>query len=153
MAFCAWGARWQCVFSASSYSSLGRKVSLGEAGAWPPSFEYPIYLTSKVARPTICPGSRQIFSSGIAGIKRFLKAANFSETTERHVTGFIVAFIMHLGRMSAASAGGAIRVHPRHRAQAMRFLGRNCRTRDLAVLMQLADLLLAFEHRRTAVGC
>ena len=90
-----------------------------------------------------------IMQDALPGIKRFLKAANFSETTERHVTGFIVAFIMHLGRMSAASAGGAIRLHPRHRAQAMRFLGRNCRTRDLAVLMQLADLLLAFEHRRT----
>lgn len=42
MAFCARGARWQCVFSASSYSSLGRKVSLGEAGGWPPPLRIPI---------------------------------------------------------------------------------------------------------------
>jgi len=90
-----------------------------------------------------------IMQDALPGIKRFLKAADLGEATERHVTGFIVAFIMHLGRMSAASAGGAIRMHPRHRAQAMRFLGRNRRVRDLAVLMQLADLLLTFEHRRT----
>ena len=50
--------------------------------------------------------------------------------------------------MSATAASNAIRIHPRHRAQAMRFLARDCRTRDLAVLMQLADLLLTFEHRR-----
>jgi hypothetical protein len=89
-----------------------------------------------------------IMQDALPGIKRFMKAAGFSGATERHVTGFIVAFIMHLGRMSAAAAGSAIRIHPRHRAQAMRFLARDCRTRDLAVLTQLADLLLAFEHRR-----
>ena len=38
------------------------------------------------------------------------------------------------------AASSAIRIHPRHRAQAMRFLARDCRTRDLAVLMQLAEL-------------
>ena len=35
---------------------------------------------------------------------RFLKAAGLGKTAERHVTGFIVAFVMHLGRMSAAAA-------------------------------------------------
>ena len=90
-----------------------------------------------------------MMQDALPGVKRFLKAAGFRETVERHVTGFIVAFVMHLGRMSAAAAGGAIRIHPRHRAQAMRFLARDCRTRDLAVLMQLAELLLSFEHRRT----
>jgi len=89
-----------------------------------------------------------IMDDVLPGIKRFLKAAGLSEAAERHVSGFIVAFIMHLGRMSAAAASGAIRIHPRHRAQAMRFLARERRIRDLAVLMQLADLLLAFEHRR-----
>lgn len=84
----------------------------------------------------------------LPGIKRFLKAAGLSEAAEGHVIGFIIAFIMHLGRMSAAAASGSIRIHPKHRAQAMRFLARERRVRDLAVLMQLADLLLAFEHRR-----
>jgi hypothetical protein len=89
-----------------------------------------------------------IMQDALPGVKRFLKAAGFGEATERHVIGFIVAFIMHVGRMSATAASSAVRIHPRHRAQAMRFLARDCRTRDLAVLMQLADLLLAFEHRR-----
>jgi hypothetical protein len=90
-----------------------------------------------------------IMQDALPGIKRFLKVAGLKETTQRHVTGFIVAFIMHLGRMSATAASSAIRIHPRHRAQAMRFLARECRTRDLAVLMQLAELLLCFEHRHT----
>ena len=78
-----------------------------------------------------------IMQDALPGIKRFLKAANFSETTERHVTGFIVAFIMHLGRMSAASAGGAIRLHPRHRAS------------DAVLRSQLSDPRLG---RADAVG-
>ena len=89
-----------------------------------------------------------IMQDALPGIKRFLKVMGLGEAAERHVTGFMAAFIMHLGWMSAATASTAIRIHPRHRAQAMRFLARACRTRDLAVLMQLADLLLAFEHRR-----
>ena len=90
-----------------------------------------------------------IMQDALPGINRFLKPLGLKETTLRHVTSFMVAFVMHLGRMSAATASSAVRIHPRHRAQAMRFLARECRTRDLAVLMQLADLLLAFEHRRT----
>jgi hypothetical protein len=90
-----------------------------------------------------------IMQDALPGIKRFLKPLGLSAAAEGHVISFITAFMMHLGRMSAAAAGSAIRLHPRHRAQAMRFLARDRRVRDLAVLMQLADLLLAFEHRRT----
>ncbi len=90
-----------------------------------------------------------IMQDALPGIKRFLKVAGFKESTQRHVTGFIVGFVMHVGRMSAAAASNTIRMHPRHRAQAMRFLARECRTRDLAVLMQLSELLLSFEHRRS----
>ena len=63
------GPRARRPFSASSYSSLGLKVSLGEAALGRPRFDYPTYLTSKVTRPTICPWSRQIFSQGIAGYR------------------------------------------------------------------------------------
>jgi hypothetical protein len=90
-----------------------------------------------------------IMQDALPGIKRFLKPLRFSQAAEAHVSGYIVAFMMHLGRMSAAAASSSIRLHPRHRAQAMRFLARECRTRDLAVLTQLAELLLVFEHRRT----
>lgn len=90
-----------------------------------------------------------IMEDALPGIKRFLKAAKLGEAAERHVTAFIVAFVMHVGRMSAASASTAIRIHPRHRAQAMRFLARYYWTKDLSLLMQLADQLLAYEEART----
>ena len=89
-----------------------------------------------------------IMQDALPEIKRFLKAAKLSETAERQVTGFGVAFIMHLGRMSASAASNAIRIEPRHRAQAIRFLARQRWTQDLSVLMRLADLLLAYEHSR-----
>ena len=90
-----------------------------------------------------------IMQDALPAIKRFLKPANLGETAERQITGFIVAFIMHVGRMSAASASNAIRIQPRHRAQAMRFLARYYWTSDLSLLMQLAELLLAHERSRT----
>jgi hypothetical protein len=36
----------------------------------------------------------------------------------------MVAFLMHLGKMSASHAASALRTEPRHRAQISRFLGR-----------------------------
>ena len=90
-----------------------------------------------------------IMQDALPGIKRFMKAAGLGETSERYVTAFMLAFLMHFGRMCAAAASNAIRIHQRHRAQAMRFLARQRWTRDLSVLMRLADLLLAYEHRQS----
>jgi hypothetical protein len=49
MAFCDWGARWQCVFSASSYSSLGLKVVLGAAdvGLASPASKFRAWIASE----------------------------------------------------------------------------------------------------------
>ena len=88
-----------------------------------------------------------IMSDSLPGIKRFLKPLGLSETAEHHITAFLVGFIFHIGRMSAATASNSIRISPRHRAQAMRFLSRYYWSRDLSVLMAAADLLLAYEHR------
>jgi hypothetical protein len=82
-------------------------------------------------------------------IKRFLKGTGLSEMTTRHITGFLVAFVMHLGRMSAAQAATAIRIEPRHRAQLIRFLARNCWSCNWSLLGQLAELVLAHEARQT----
>jgi hypothetical protein len=65
----------------------------------------------------------------------------------RHVTGFLLAFVMHLGRMSAAQAACAIRIAPRHRAQVMRFLARNRWSCNWSLLSQLAELVLIHESR------
>jgi len=82
-------------------------------------------------------------------INRFLKGTGLSEMTTRHVTGFLVAFVMHMGRMSAAQAASAIRIDPRHRAQLIRFLARNHWSRNWSLLSQLADLVLAHETRQS----
>jgi hypothetical protein len=89
-----------------------------------------------------------IMQDALPGIKRFMKGLELSESAERHVVGFIVAFIMRVGRMSAATASTSVRISPRHRAQAIRFLERECRKKDLNLLAQMADLLLSFELSR-----
>ncbi len=90
-----------------------------------------------------------IMQDALPKIKQFLRPAGLSETAQRHVSCFIVAFIMHLGRMSAATASHSIRIDSRHRAQAMRFLTRQYWTRDLSLLMTLADQLLVHELSQT----
>jgi hypothetical protein len=90
-----------------------------------------------------------IMQDALPKIKQFLKPAGLSETAQLHVSSFIVAFIMHVGAMSAATASHSIRIQARHRAQAMRFLARKYWTRDLSLLMTFADLLLAHEHNQS----
>ena len=89
-----------------------------------------------------------IMQDALPGIKRLLKGLKLSEAAERHVVGFFVAFLMRVGRMSAATASTSVRISPRHRAQAMRFLERECRKKDLNLLMHMADLLMSFELSR-----
>jgi hypothetical protein len=90
-----------------------------------------------------------MMQDALPGIKRFLKGTGLEETPARYVTGFIVAFVMHLGRMSAAQAAGRIRIQPRHRAQVVRFLA-ECRwSGNWCLLQQLADHVLAYEHSQT----
>jgi hypothetical protein len=89
-----------------------------------------------------------IMQEAVPGIKRFVKRLRLSDSAERHVIGFIIGFVMHLGRMSATQSAQAIRVTPRHRAQVIRFLANSGGPRDFLQLAQLADLALAFERRR-----
>jgi hypothetical protein len=89
-----------------------------------------------------------IMQDALPKINRFLKGTGLSEMAVRHVTSFLVAFMMHLGRMSAAQAASAIRIDPRHRAQMMRFLAQNRWTRNWLLLSRLADLVLIYETRQ-----
>lgn len=89
-----------------------------------------------------------IMQDALPGIKRILKVLGLGESAERHVVGFMVAFVMRVGRMSATTASTSVRINPRHRAQAIRFLERECRKKDLNLLAQMADLLLSFELSR-----
>jgi hypothetical protein len=90
-----------------------------------------------------------IMQDALPKIKPFLKGAGLSEMATRHVTGFLVAFVMHLGRMSAAQVACAIRIAPRHRAQVMRFLAQNRWSGNWWLLSQLAELVLIHETRQS----
>jgi hypothetical protein len=65
-----------------------------------------------------------MMQDALPGIKRFLRAVALSD----HVAGFLIrlvaAFIVHVGRMSATQAAGAIRTQARHRAAVIRFLAK-----------------------------
>jgi hypothetical protein len=64
MAFCAWGARWRHVFSASSYSSLRLNVSLGEVGGRPASFKIPNLLNKQSHAPNHLSNEQTHFFAG-----------------------------------------------------------------------------------------
>ena len=66
-----------------------------------------------------------IMHDALPKINRFLKGTGLSEMATRHVTGFLVAFVMHIGRMSAAQAATAIRIRPAPPRPTRRFLARN----------------------------
>jgi len=65
-----------------------------------------------------------MMQDALPGVNRFLKGSGLGPAATRHVVGFVVAFAMHIGRMSAVQAAAAIRIKPRHRAQVMRFLAK-----------------------------
>jgi hypothetical protein len=66
-----------------------------------------------------------IFPNTLPHIQRFLKPLALAKTTQTLLIRCLVAFLMHLGKMSAAQAAGSIRTQACHRAQISRFLGRS----------------------------
>ena len=66
-----------------------------------------------------------IMQDALPKIKQFLKPAGLSDSAQQHISSFIVAFIMHVGRMSAASASNSVRIQSRHRAQARRLTSKS----------------------------
>jgi len=87
-----------------------------------------------------------IMQDALPGLKRFLKPLGLRERLLGLVIRWIVAFVMHLGRMAAARAATAVRAEPRHRAQLGRFLGRKL-LRRLAPAAVLRGQLLRLEQR------
>jgi hypothetical protein len=88
-----------------------------------------------------------IMQDALPGIKRFLATVALSA----HVQGFLIrlvaAFLVHVGRMSATQAAGAIRSQARHRAAVIRFLAQLRWSDDWSVLAQFAELVLEAEQR------
>jgi hypothetical protein len=89
-----------------------------------------------------------IFADALPKIKTFLRPARLAASTCAQLARFVAASLCHPGRMSCSQAAGAIRSQARHRAQLARFLARDRRAKDWAVLTAVADLLLAQEARR-----
>lgn len=90
-----------------------------------------------------------MMQDALPGSKRFFRAGQVSVQTLGFLTRLKMAFIMHLGRMSASQAAGAIRTQARHRAAVIRFLARQGQARDWSVLERLAQAVLEAEY---AVG-
>ena len=63
-----------------------------------------------------------IFQDALPHIKTFLKPLALGKATQALVIRCVVAFLMHLGKMSASQAAGAVRTQARHRAQITRLL-------------------------------
>ena len=61
-------------------------------------------------------------------LKRFVTPLGLKNAAQTMVIRLIAAFVLHVARMSAVQAAGAIKTHPGHRAQVCRCLGRNSGT-------------------------
>jgi Transposase DDE domain len=87
-----------------------------------------------------------IMQDALPGLKRFLQPVGFNQRTLALVIRCVVAFVMHVGRMSAVRAATAVRSEPRHRAQVCRFLGRRM-LRRLSPAAILRNQLLQMESQ------
>jgi Transposase DDE domain len=81
-------------------------------------------------------------------IKPFLAPLGLSAYVQGFLVRLVAAFVMHVGRMSATQAAGAIRTEARHRAAVIRFLAKLNWSNDWSMLAQLADYVLQAEQRR-----
>jgi DDE family transposase len=89
-----------------------------------------------------------IMQDALPGLKRFLQPVGLPECLAALVIRYVVAFAMHLGRMTAARAATAVRSEPRHRAQLCRVLGRKA-LRRWSPAAVLREQVLALESRTT----
>jgi hypothetical protein len=88
-----------------------------------------------------------IMQNALPGINKFLQPVAMNSKARELVVSCIIAFLMHLGKMSATQAAGAVRSQGRHRAQICRFLGRKYWKR-LNLLGPLQHDLLEFETNK-----
>src|SRR5208337_1774512 len=65
-----------------------------------------------------------IMQDALPLFKSFLKPVSLKPRARQLVLRCVIAFLMHLGKMSASRVAGAVRTDARHRAQVSRFMGR-----------------------------
>jgi len=88
-----------------------------------------------------------ILQDALPSIKTFLAPLNLKHQARDLTIRCVIAFLMHLGKMSAARVSGAVRTEARHRAQISRFLGRAYWRRG-DQLGRLRAALLEWESRQ-----
>ena len=88
-----------------------------------------------------------IMQDALPLFKSFLKPVSLKQRGRQLVLRCVIAFLMHLGKMSASRVAGAVRTDARHRAQVSRFLGRRY-WRRCDLLGQLRAQLLEMEARQ-----
>ncbi len=91
-----------------------------------------------------------IMPDALPGLKRFLRPVALPQRLHNLVICWLVAFIMHLGRMNASRAATAVRSQPRHRAQLCRVLGRKLLRRFSPAAVLRSQLLLQESHSSSA---
>jgi hypothetical protein len=87
-----------------------------------------------------------IMPDALPHIKSFLKPVPLRQHARGLLIRCLVAFLMHLGKMSASQAAGALRTDSRHRAQVSRFLGRAYWRRTDLIGPLRAELLALEAH-------
>jgi hypothetical protein len=92
--------------------------------------------------------SLMMMQDALPGIKRFLAPVRLDAYVQGFLIRLVSAFVMHVGRMSASQAAGAVRTEARHRAAVIRFLATLRWSDDWQVLAQLAQGVLQAERRR-----
>ena len=88
-----------------------------------------------------------IMQDALPLFKSFLKPVSLKQQARQLVLRCVIAFLMHLGKMSASRVAGAVRTDARHRAQVSRFLGRRY-WRRCDLLGQLRAQLLEMEAQQ-----
>jgi len=79
--------------------------------------------------------------------KSFIEPVSLNPRARQFLLRCVIGFLMHLGKMSASCAAGAVRTDARHRAQISRFLGRGY-WRRCDPLGQLRAQLIEMEVRQ-----
>jgi Transposase DDE domain len=92
-----------------------------------------------------------MMQDALPGIKRFFKPLGQNAYVQGFWIRLVTAFVMHVGRMSATQAAGAIRTEARHRAAVIRFLAKLQWSNNWSLLVQLADCVLQAEQRRGGI--
>src|SRR5271157_2387037 len=88
-----------------------------------------------------------IMQDALPLFKSFLEPVSLKQRARQLVVRCVIAFLMHLGKMSASRAAGAVRTDARHRAQVSRFMARGY-WRRCDLLGQLRAQLLEMEARQ-----